>query len=98
MHDLLIRGAEVFDGLGNSPKQVDIAVDAGRVSVIGKTTSGARQTIDAGGLVRGGGSVQQGLSAARGALGFYRLGLAADKRYSLCGALNSNDLMRAKVI
>jgi len=29
------------------------------------------------------GSVQQGLSAAGGALGFYRLGLAADKRYSL---------------
>ena len=50
MHDLLIRGAEVFDGLGNPPKQVNVAVDAGRVSVIGKTTSGARQTIDAGGL------------------------------------------------
>lgn len=30
-----------------------------------------------------GGSVQQGLSAAGGALGFYQLGLAADKRYSL---------------
>ena len=29
------------------------------------------------------GSVQQGLSAAGGALGFYRLGLSADKRYSL---------------
>ena len=50
MHDLLIRGAEVFDGLGNPPKQFNVAVDAGRVSVIGKTTSGARQTIDAGGL------------------------------------------------
>ena len=50
MHDLLIRGAEVFDGLVNPPKQVNIAVDAGRVSVIGKTTSGARQAIDAGGL------------------------------------------------
>ena len=33
------------------------------------------------------GSVQQGLSAAGGALGFYRLGLAADKRYSL-GVMN----------
>ena len=33
--------------------------------------------------VRGGGSIQQGLSAAGGALGFYQLGLAADKRYSV---------------
>ena len=33
--------------------------------------------------VRGGGSVQRGLSAAGSALGFCRLGLAADKRYSL---------------
>ena len=32
---------------------------------------------------RWGGSVQQGLSAAGGALGFCSLGLAADKRYSL---------------
>jgi hypothetical protein len=33
--------------------------------------------------VTAGGSVQRGLSAAGGALGFYQLGLAADKRYSL---------------
>jgi N-acyl-D-amino-acid deacylase len=50
MHDVLIRGAQVFDGLGNAPKQVDVAVDAGRISVIGKATSGARETIDADGL------------------------------------------------
>jgi N-acyl-D-aspartate/D-glutamate deacylase len=50
MHDVLIRGAKVFDGLGNAPKQVDVAVDAGRISVIGKATSGARETIDADGL------------------------------------------------
>ena len=31
----------------------------------------------------GGASVQQGLPAAGGALGFYRLGLATLKRYSL---------------
>jgi hypothetical protein len=30
------------------------------------------------------GSVQQGLSVAGGTLGFYQLGLATDKRYSLC--------------
>ena len=33
----------------------------------------------------GGGSVQQGLSAAGGALGFYRLGVAANERWR-CGA------------
>jgi hypothetical protein len=37
-----------------------------------------------------GGSVQQGLSAAGGALGFYQLGLAAEQRYSLETSLHSN--------
>ena len=50
MHDLLIRGAYVYDGLGNPPKQVDVAVDSGRISVIGTVTAPARETVDAGGL------------------------------------------------
>ena len=50
MHDLLIRGAQVYDGLGNAPKQLDVAVDAGRVSLMGKATSPARETVDAAGL------------------------------------------------
>ena len=50
MHDLLIRGAYVYDGLGNPPKQVDVAVDSGRISVIGAVTAPARETVDAGGL------------------------------------------------
>ena len=50
MHDLLIRGAQVYDGLGNAPKQLDVAVDGGRVSLIGKATSPARETVDAAGL------------------------------------------------
>ena len=45
MHDLLIRGAQVYDGLGNAPKQLDVAVDAGRVSLIGKATSLARRSV-----------------------------------------------------
>ena len=36
------------------------------------------------------GSVQQGLSATGGAFGFYPLGLAADKRYSLGGQNHCN--------
>ena len=50
MHDLLIRGAEVYDGLGNAPRQLDVAVDGGRISVIGKATASARETVDATGL------------------------------------------------
>ena len=50
MHDLLIRGAQVYDGLGNPPQQVDVAVDAGRISVVGKVKSAARETVDASGL------------------------------------------------
>ena len=50
MHDLLIRGAQVYDGLGNPPRQVDVAVDAGRISVVGKVKLAARATVDASGL------------------------------------------------
>ena len=50
MHDLLIRGADVYDGLGNPGRQADVAVDGGRISVIGKVTSPARETVEAGGL------------------------------------------------
>ena len=39
MHDILIRGAQVYDGLGNPPKQADVAIDNGRISVIGKVLS-----------------------------------------------------------
>ncbi|MFN0161466.1 MAG: N-acyl-D-amino-acid deacylase family protein [Burkholderiales bacterium] len=50
MHELLIRGAQVYDGLGNPPVFADVAVDAGRVSSIGTTRATARETVDAGGL------------------------------------------------
>ncbi len=50
MHDLLIRGAQVYDGLGNPPRQADVAVDNGRISLIGRVTSPARETVDAAGL------------------------------------------------
>ena len=50
MHDLLIRGAQVYDGLGNAPKYADVAVHNGRINAIGKVASAARETVDAGGL------------------------------------------------
>ena len=50
MHDLLIRGASVYDGLGNAPQQADVAVSNGRIAAIGPHTGAARTTVDAGGL------------------------------------------------
>ncbi len=50
MHDLIIRGAQVFDGQGNSPVIADVAVDQGRVSAIGQLTGQAREEVDAKGL------------------------------------------------
>jgi N-acyl-D-amino-acid deacylase len=50
MHDLIIRGAQVFDGLGNAPGRADVAVDAGRITAIGRTGGSARAQVDADGL------------------------------------------------
>jgi len=50
MHDLLIRGAQVYDGLGNAPVLADVAVDAGRITQIGRVSAPARETVDAAGL------------------------------------------------
>ena len=50
MHDLVIRGATVFDGLGNEGKTADVYVSDGRVAQIGATGQQARQVVDADGL------------------------------------------------
>jgi N-acyl-D-aspartate/D-glutamate deacylase len=50
MHDLVIRGAQVYDGLGNPPRRVDVAVDKGIIAIVGDVTSEARETVDANGL------------------------------------------------
>ena len=50
MHDLVIRGAEVHDGLGNAPRLADVAIDQGRVTTIGTAVGAARQVFDAHGL------------------------------------------------
>jgi N-acyl-D-aspartate/D-glutamate deacylase len=50
MHDLLIRGAQVYDGLGHPPRLADVAVDSGRITQIGKPTAPAREVVDAAGL------------------------------------------------
>ena len=50
MHDLLIRGAQVYDGLGHPPRLADVAVDSGRITLIGKVTAPAREVVDAAGV------------------------------------------------
>jgi len=50
MPDLLIRGARVFDGLGNAPVNADVAVSDGVIQAIGEVSEPATQTVDADGL------------------------------------------------
>ena len=50
MHDLVIRGADVHDGLGNAPLIADVAIDQGRITAIGSQVGPARQEVQAHGL------------------------------------------------
>ena len=50
MFDLLIRGAAVFDGSGDSPVTADVAVRDGRIAEVGKPGEGAHRVVDANGL------------------------------------------------
>ncbi len=50
-HDVLIRGAQVFDGRGNPPIEADIAIDGDRITAVERIPAApARRTIDARGL------------------------------------------------
>ena len=50
MHDLVIRGATVIDGLGHDPLRADVAIAGGRIAAIGDVGKDAVQVIDGGGL------------------------------------------------
>src|SRR3954453_10285528 len=50
MNDLVIRGATVFDGLGNDPIRADVAVRDGRIAAVGAIPADAAEVVDAGGL------------------------------------------------
>ena len=46
MHDLVIRGATVVDGLGNDPISADVAIRDGRIVAIGEVgKDAARPTL-----------------------------------------------------
>jgi N-acyl-D-aspartate/D-glutamate deacylase len=50
MHDLTIRNAWVFDGLGNPAVRGDVAVTGGRITAVGSDLGPARDSVDAHGL------------------------------------------------
>ena len=50
MHDLVICGATVVDGLGHDPIRADVAVKDGRIGEIGEFGKNASEIVDAGGL------------------------------------------------
>jgi N-acyl-D-amino-acid deacylase len=50
MHELLIRGATVYDGSGRPGARADVAVAGGRIAIVGRVKEGARRIVDADGL------------------------------------------------
>jgi len=48
--DLLIRGANVFDGTGAAPRRLDVAVSGERIAALGELEGGAGVVVDASGL------------------------------------------------
>ena len=49
--DLVIRGGNVFDGLGNDPQELDLGIRAGRIVALQRRLGGrAREEVDARGL------------------------------------------------
>ena len=47
MHDLVIRNGTVADGTGGPLQSVDVAVDEGRISLVGEVADRGREEIDA---------------------------------------------------
>ena len=50
-HDLVIRGAQVADGLGGPLRLADVAVDGATITLVGEVVGSGRQEMDARGLL-----------------------------------------------
>ena len=51
MYDLVIRTGTVIDGTGNAARIADIAVQDGKIAVVGKVDDAGREEVDATGLI-----------------------------------------------
>ena len=51
MHDLVIKNAQICDGLGGPAKSGDLAVSRGRIAAMGTVDGEAREVVDGDGLV-----------------------------------------------
>jgi len=51
MHDIVIRGGTILDGSGGEAFTGDIAIDGGRLTVVGGKTGAAKREIEANGLL-----------------------------------------------
>src|SRR5688500_17079943 len=51
MHDVVIRGGTVVDGTGGPSLKADVAIDDGRISVVGKVDEPGEKELDADGLL-----------------------------------------------
>ena len=50
-HDIILRGGLVFDGSGAEPREMDVAVDGGVITGLGKVNGKGREEIDARGQI-----------------------------------------------
>ncbi len=50
-HDLLIHGGSVIDGTGAPARRADVAIQGDRIVAVGSELGGARETLDASGMV-----------------------------------------------
>ena len=51
MHDLIIRGGTVVDGTGAPAREADLAIDRGRITLVGRVSGPASEELDARGLL-----------------------------------------------
>ncbi len=51
MADLVIRGGVVVDGTGAAPMEADVAIEAGRITQVGRVAERGREEIDARGRI-----------------------------------------------
>ena len=51
MHDLIIRNAEIIDGMGGPAQHGELAIDGDRITALGSELGSSRKEVDAGGMV-----------------------------------------------